>query len=85
MQRLSSLHVYSNREANPSFDPGDEPNLYACWAASVIGPVVHVLAVIYALLWGYPSSVVGSIVSTPYDMNCYKFSLYYNNYSYFIF
>ena len=37
--------------------------LYAYWAGSVIGPFVHILAVAHVLLWGLPSSIVGSIVS----------------------
>ena len=41
-----------------------EPILYAYWAGSVIGPFVHILAIAHVLLWGLPSSVVGSIVST---------------------
>ena len=40
-----------------------ESYLYAYWAGSVIGPFVHMLAIAHVLLWGLPSSVVGSIVS----------------------
>ena len=42
----------------------DESNLYGLWAGSVIGPFVHILAIAHVLLWGLPSSVVGSVVST---------------------
>ena len=41
-----------------------ESALYAYWAGSVIGPFVYILAIAHLLLWGLPSSVVGSIVST---------------------
>ena len=41
----------------------EESYLYAYWAGSVIGPFAHMLAVAHVLLWGLPSSVVGSIVS----------------------
>ena len=41
----------------------EESYLYAYWAGSVIGPFVHILAIAHVLLWGLPSSVVGSIVS----------------------
>ena len=40
-----------------------EDDYYAYWAGSVIGPFVHILAIAHVLLWGLPSSVVGSIVS----------------------
>ena len=65
------------KEEDDSFDPGDEPTHYAFWAASVIGPVVHILAVVHALLipdfirritgltnsclHAIPGSIVGSI------------------------
>ena len=71
--------LHRQKEDDSSFDPGDEPNLYAFWAASVIGPVVHILAVVHALLipdfirritgstnsclHAIPGSIVGSIVS----------------------
>ena len=43
----------------------DEADFYAYWAGSVVGPFLHILAVVHALLWGFPGSIVGSIVSTP--------------------
>ena len=71
--------LHREKEEDDSFDPGDEPSLYAHWAASVIGPVVHILAVVHALLipdfvrritglansclHAIPGSIVGSIVS----------------------
>ncbi|CAI8044894.1 hypothetical protein GBAR_LOCUS24864 [Geodia barretti] len=45
------------------FENDDESNLYAFWAGSVIGPFVHILAIAHVLLWGLPSSVVGSITA----------------------
>ena len=38
------------------------PWLYWAWAASVVGPVVYILAVVHAVLWGLPSAIVGSLV-----------------------
>ena len=35
---------------------------YWAWAASVAGLVVHILAVVHAVLWGLPSLIVGSLV-----------------------
>ena len=46
----------------PDYEVHDNAN-YAFWAGSVIGPIVCILAVVHALLWGYPSAIVGSIVS----------------------
>ena len=46
----------------PGYKPGDSFN-YPYWAGSVLGPIVYILAVAHALLWGFPSSIVGSIVS----------------------
>ena len=38
-------------------------NLYPYWAGSFVGPFLHILAVIHALLWGFPGSILGTIVS----------------------
>ena len=46
-----------------SFDESG-PNLYPFWAGSFVGPFLHILAVIHALLWGFPGSILGTIVST---------------------
>ena len=35
---------------------------YWAWAASVSGLVLHILAVVHAVLWGLPSLIVGSLV-----------------------
>ena len=35
---------------------------YWAWAASVAGLVLHILAVVHAVLWGLPSLFVGSLV-----------------------
>ena len=43
----------------------DEPDFYPFWAACVVGAVLHISAVLHALLPGFPGSIVGSIVSTP--------------------
>ena len=75
----NTIILHREKEEDDSFDPGDEPNLYAYWAASVIGPVVRILAVVHALLipdfiqritgstksclHAIPGSIVGSIVS----------------------
>ena len=36
---------------------------YPFWTTYSLGPVVCVLALLHALLWGLPSALVGSIVS----------------------
>jgi hypothetical protein len=36
---------------------------YSFWAASVVGPFLHILGVIHSLLWGFPGSVVGSVTA----------------------
>ena len=43
---------------------GDDSDFYPYWTASVVGPVLHILAVVHAVLWGFPSSILGSIVSS---------------------
>ena len=50
------------KDLNPDYEVDDDNN-YAFWAGSVIGPIVCILAVVHALLWGFPSAIVGSIVS----------------------
>ena len=65
MLRVNSFipPVYiSNHRYNILFE--DESDFYSFWAGSVIGPFVHILAIAHVLLWGLPSSVVGSVVST---------------------
>ena len=47
---------------DPEYEVDNSAN-YAFWAGSVIGPIVCILAVAHALLWGFPSAIVGSIVS----------------------
>ena len=61
---FSSVYHYRVKELNSNFDPGEESQLYAYWAASVIGPFVHILAIAHVLLWGQRDSIVGSIVSS---------------------
>jgi len=41
-------------------DSGED--FYWAWAASVSGLVLHILAVVHAVLWGLPSLIVGSLV-----------------------
>ena len=48
----------------------NSPVFYWAWAASVVGPVVYVLAVVHAVLWKLPSAVVGSLVSIQ-DFSCH--------------
>lgn len=40
-----------------------DSKLYAHWAGCVLGPIVCILAMAHCLLWGFPSAIVGSIVS----------------------
>ena len=54
--------VYRAKDANPDYKP-DHNSLYPYWAGSVLGPIVYILAVVHALLWGFPSAILGSIVS----------------------
>ena len=51
------------KTAYPDFNPGLHEDLYAFWAAGVVGLILHILATIHALLWGKTSYVIGSIVS----------------------
>ena len=48
----------------------DSPALYWAWAASVVGPVVYILAVVHAVLWGLPSAIIGSLVIM-HDFPCH--------------
>jgi len=41
---------------------GESGDYYWAWAASVSGLVLHILAVVHAVLWGLPSAIVGSLV-----------------------
>ena len=61
---FSSVYHYRMKEVDSKFDPGEESQLYAYWAGSVIGPFVHILAIVHVLLWGQRDSIVGSIVSS---------------------
>ena len=54
---------YENDDTTDEFDLGDSAFLYWAWVASVVGPVVYILAVVHAVLWGLPSLIVGSLVS----------------------
>lgn len=49
-------------DLDPNYKPNDK-QLYPYWAGCVIGPVVFLLALLHALLWGFPSAIVGSLVS----------------------
>ena len=66
---VMTLYIYREKKYyDKDFNPGDEPGLYPFWAASVVGPVLHLLAAAHALLFpailrGVPGSIVGSIVS----------------------
>ena len=53
---------YEDRDTSNEFDLGDSAFLYWAWVASVAGPVVYILAVVHAVLWGLPSAIVGSLV-----------------------
>ena len=59
-----SCHRYEDNLAADEFDLGDSAFLYWAWVASVVGPVVYILAVVHAVLWGLPSAIVGSLVYT---------------------
>ena len=61
---INSLSHCREKEIDSSYNPGEEPDLYAFWAVSVIGPIVYIVAVLHAVLWSYPGSICGSIVST---------------------
>ena len=56
---LCSHHTYRRVD-----DSEGDPDRYAFWAASVVGLFLHILAVAHAMLWGFPGSIIGSIVST---------------------
>ena len=68
---IISQHVYIHiiysrfKKYIEDYNPGDEPTLYAYWAASVIGPVVHGLALIYALMfYNKVITLIGRIIGT---------------------
>ena len=58
------------RKYDPGFNPGKEVSFYPFWAATAVGPVVYILAVIHALLWRQLSGIVGSIVSCQTPIPC---------------
>lgn len=62
MKSLFFLRI--KKEFDPNYNPGDDATTYPFWVASVVGPVIYILAGIHALLWKQLSGVVGSIVST---------------------
>lgn len=41
----------------------DDDGFNGLWTLSVIGPLLHILALAHVMLWGRPSSILGSIVS----------------------
>ena len=47
---------------------GDDSSFYPFWVTSVLGPILFIAAVAHAVLWGFPGSIVGSIVSTLYKI-----------------
>ena len=59
---MTSFVADRRKDLDPDYEVDDSFN-YAFWAGSVIGPVVCILAVVHALLWGFPCAIVGSIVS----------------------
>ena len=63
---------FRSKDINPDYDPAKDVSTYSYWVASVVGPVVYIVAVIHALLWKQLSGVVGSIVSCQFDTvhNC---------------
>ena len=54
---LSIIILYSRYD-----DPEDDPRLFPYWAASVVGPVLFLLAILHALLWKWPNAATGSVV-----------------------
>ena len=56
-------------EYGDHYDPSDDTSLYYAWSASVLGPVLFLAATLHAVLWRWPSSAVGSIVSTHIPCN----------------
>ena len=70
------IYTYSRfKKYDEDFNPGDEPTLYAYWAASVIGPVVHGLALVYALMFFNKvitliGRIIGTIVSLQHFLLC---------------
>ena len=59
----SLFHMCRDKEGNPDYDPSNDTLLYFAWAASVVGPVLFLAAALHAVLWRWPSSAVGSVVS----------------------
>ena len=55
-----------DKENYDDYDASNFVYLYYLWAASVLGPVLFLLAILHAALWKWPSSVVGSMVSSVY-------------------
>lgn len=53
---------YDDPEDDPEYDPSNDTLLYFAWAASVVGPVLFLLAALHAVLWRWPSSTFGSVV-----------------------
>ena len=58
----SLIYSFEDSDTDREFDLGDSAFLYWAWVASVVGPVVYILAVVHAVLWGLPSAIVGSLV-----------------------
>ena len=62
---LYQLFFFSRQKDEYSkYDPADYPFLIAFWAASVVGPVLFLLAILHAALWKWPSTATGSVVYT---------------------
>ena len=66
--------VYRNKGYDDHFNPSNYPFLYYAWAASVLGPVLFLLAILHAALWRWPSSAVGSVVISNYTVLSYTIS-----------
>ena len=58
------IYSYEDNDTDNEFHLGDSAFLYWAWAAIAAGPVVYILAVVHAVLWGLPSAIVGSLVCT---------------------
>ena len=63
---LFSSSCRIREELDPNFNPGLHEDLYAFWSAGVVGLILHILALLHAVLWGKASYIIGSIVSTLY-------------------
>lgn len=44
------LYTYSEKSDYEDYDPSTLPHLYYMWAASVVGPVLFLLATLHAVL-----------------------------------